>query len=46
MHTFAWCLSERYEQFVPGKTYDEQMIGEELWQEILANPSGFVHTGL
>ena len=40
--TFAWCLSERYEQFVPGKEFSEEMVGEELWKETLADPAGFV----
>ncbi len=42
INTFAWCLSERYEQFVPGRVFDEQMIGIERWKEILTDPTGFV----
>jgi len=40
--TFAWCLSERYEQFVPGKQFSEEMMGEDLWKENLASEAGFV----
>ena len=42
LRTFAWCLSERYEQFVPGKSFEDDVIETELARGILQAPPGFV----
>jgi lauroyl/myristoyl acyltransferase len=41
-HTFAWCLSERYERLATDRAFEVVGDGEEIWQEILASGKGFI----
>jgi lauroyl/myristoyl acyltransferase len=40
LHSFAWCLTERYEQFVPGKSFEFVKTDEHHYLELLARKSG------
>ena len=42
IHTFAWTLTERYEQFVPGKPFDVRLEGGEVWEELTRSGRGFI----
>ncbi len=42
MHSFAWCMSERYEQFWPGRKLSFQLENDALWDALAASPRGLV----
>ncbi len=42
LHAFAWCLTERYEQFVPSKRFDVRVEGENHWREATAGGRGLI----
>ncbi len=42
MWQFAWCLSERYEHLSSDRRVAVEMDGEELWNEALQSPRGFI----
>jgi lauroyl/myristoyl acyltransferase len=42
LHTFAWCLTERYEQFVPGKESEIRIENAEHWRALTGSNKGFV----
>lgn len=42
VHNFSWCLTERYEQFVPGFAFEHRIEGREHWEEVVASGRGFI----
>lgn len=42
LHTFAWCLTERYERLVGRAAPEVEGIGLEHWRGRHADPSGFI----
>lgn len=42
MHTFAWCLSERYERLATERRFDIAADGEVGWRELLESGQGFI----
>jgi len=41
-HLYSWCLFERYERFVPGKSFETRIEGEGEWVAIQGSTQGFV----
>ena len=41
-HTFAWCLSERYERLSTDRVFTIEAEGVEAWQELVGKPGGFI----
>ena len=41
-HTFAWCLSERYERLSTDRVFTVEMEGVDLWRDLVASGKGFV----
>ena len=41
-HEFAWCMTERYEQFRPGRTMQFEFDGDAVWAAMNATDRGFV----
>ncbi len=39
---FAWCLTERYEQFRPGRSFDTDIEGSEHWESLAESGRGFI----
>jgi predicted LPLAT superfamily acyltransferase len=42
LSTFAWCVSERYEQFVPGRDFEAPLEDAEAWSDLVEGERGFV----
>src|SRR6185503_3010268 len=42
IHTFSWTLTERYEQFVPGKSFDMRLEDGEMWEELIWSGREFI----
>jgi len=42
LHQFAWCLSERYEQFGTGKRIESALEGVEHWKVLEERGGGFI----
>jgi KDO2-lipid IV(A) lauroyltransferase len=42
LHTFAWCLSERYERLSTSRRFDVQADGLDHWQALNASGEGFI----
>ncbi|MEX1025739.1 MAG: lysophospholipid acyltransferase family protein [Planctomycetota bacterium] len=42
LRTFAWCMAERYEQFVPGTTFRHSIENRAAWDERILRGEGFV----
>ncbi len=40
IHTFAWCLTERYEQFVPNKRSVMRVENPQAWEELTSRNTG------
>jgi lauroyl/myristoyl acyltransferase len=38
----AWCLTETYEGLAAGQEVDLEIEGREIWEQLLAQPEGFV----
>jgi lauroyl/myristoyl acyltransferase len=41
-HTFAWCLSERYERLSTTRSFAIEAEGLEAWRELVAGAGGFI----
>src|SRR4051794_31449139 len=41
-HTFAWCLSERYERLSTNRVFTVEVEGEEAWRELATGAGGFI----
>jgi lauroyl/myristoyl acyltransferase len=41
-HTFAWCLSERYERLSTTRSFAIEAEGLEAWRELAAGAEGFI----
>jgi lauroyl/myristoyl acyltransferase len=41
-HTFAWCLSERYERLTTDRVFNIEAEGLEAWRELAAAEPGFI----
>lgn len=41
-HTFAWCLSERYERLSTDRVFTVEMEGVELWRGLIESGKGFI----
>jgi KDO2-lipid IV(A) lauroyltransferase len=41
-HTFAWCLSERYERLSTDRVFSIAAEGLEAWSELAGSPRGFI----
>ncbi|HEY4575292.1 MAG TPA: lysophospholipid acyltransferase family protein [Thermoanaerobaculia bacterium] len=41
-HTFAWCLSERYERLSTDRVFTIEAEGVEAWRELVGKPGGFI----
>lgn len=41
-HTFAWCLSERYERLSTDRVFTIEAEGVEEWRELVGGPGGFI----
>jgi KDO2-lipid IV(A) lauroyltransferase len=41
-HTFAWCLSERYERLSTDRVFTIEAEGVEAWRELVDRPDGFI----
>ena len=41
-HCFAWCHSERYEQFRPHKRFEFEFVGDDVYERMRQTDSGFV----
>lgn len=41
-HTFAWCLSERYERLSTDRVFTIEAEGLEEWRELAGKPGGFI----
>jgi lauroyl/myristoyl acyltransferase len=41
-HTFAWCLSERYERLSTDRAFNIEAEGLDAWRELAAEPGGFI----
>lgn len=41
-HTFAWCLSERYERLSTTRSFAIEAEGLEAWRELAASDEGFI----
>ncbi|HEY2294619.1 MAG TPA: hypothetical protein VGM86_28290, partial [Thermoanaerobaculia bacterium] len=39
-HTFAWCLSERYERLSTDRVFTIEAEGVEEWRELVGGPGG------
>ena len=50
LHTFAWCLTERYERLCTAPAFQVDLEGEEVWRRATAQGRGIVlataHVGL
>lgn len=42
MWSFGWCVIERYEHVGAGRRAAQQVEGEDIWRELLAEPAGVV----
>lgn len=42
IYTYSWCMAERYEQFVPGKSFDMTIENESVWDELLERKQGVI----
>ncbi|MEM6797681.1 MAG: lysophospholipid acyltransferase family protein [Acidobacteriota bacterium] len=42
LHTFAWCLSERFERLVTDRAFEISIENEAFWEEITGSGDGFV----
>lgn len=42
VHGFSWCLTERYEQFVPGVAIESRVENRAAWDRLVAREQGFV----
>ena len=42
LHTFAWCLSERYERLSTTRRFDVRADGLDHWQALNASGEGFI----
>lgn len=41
-HTFAWCLSERYERLSTDRVFTVEAEGEETWRDLIAGEPGSI----
>ena len=41
-HTFAWCLSERYERLSTDRVFTVEAEGQEAWRELIAGEPGSI----
>ncbi|MEO1369616.1 MAG: hypothetical protein AAFX50_20750, partial [Acidobacteriota bacterium] len=42
MHSFAWCLSERFERLMTDRPFRIEVDHEEVWREVSGTGEGFV----
>jgi lauroyl/myristoyl acyltransferase len=42
LHTFAWCLSERYERLSTDRVFIVEMEGVDLWRDLVESGKGFI----
>ncbi|HTQ80887.1 MAG TPA: lysophospholipid acyltransferase family protein [Thermoanaerobaculia bacterium] len=42
LHTFAWCLTERYERLASTRPFTIEVEGMERWREVTATGAGFI----
>jgi lauroyl/myristoyl acyltransferase len=42
LHTFAWCLSERYERLSTDRVFTVEVEGLDLWRDLAGSGKGFI----
>jgi len=42
MWNFAWCLSERYERLSTDKRVSVEIVHEDIWNRVVADPAGLI----
>ncbi len=42
LRTYAWCMAERNEQFLPGRAFEISREGKEEWDALLASDRGAI----
>ena len=42
IHVFGWCLSERYEQFVPGLEFEFERVNQKTYEKLVQSGEGIL----